>query len=121
MPLYVFINLNEEDFKGLEDRRVTVTMVFVVLNMFFRLLNVLGNLILACEWRHFARNKPRSTPITKALSFVLAGLVYWTYPQSIEQEYPAQYHFFNTGRRRIKRILAERNHQRQQQQLTMMI
>ncbi|KAJ0374835.1 hypothetical protein COL26b_007001 [Colletotrichum chrysophilum] len=121
MPLYVFINLNEENFKGLEDRRVTVTLVFVVLNMFFRLLNVLGNLILACEWRHFARNKPRSTPITKALSFVLAGLVYWTYPQSIEQEYPAQYHFFNTGRRRIKRILAERNHQRQQQQLTMMI
>lgn len=51
---------------------------------------------------------------------VLAGLVYWTYPQSIEQEYPPQYHFFNTGRRRIKRILAERNQQRQRQQQLMM-
>ncbi|KAF9874460.1 F-box domain-containing protein [Colletotrichum karsti] len=122
MPLYVLVGLNEEDFAGLQDRRVTVTLVFVVLNMFFRLLNVLGNLILAFEWRHFSRKKPRSMLITKCINFVLAGLVYWTYPQSIEQEYPAQYHFFNTGRRRIKRILAERNRQRQQQQMmTMMI
>ncbi|KAL0940312.1 f-box domain-containing protein [Colletotrichum truncatum] len=117
MPLYTLVGLNEEGFAGLEDRRVTVTLVFVVLNMFFRLLNLLGNVILTFEWRHYARNKPRSPPTAKFLNLVLAGLVYWTYPQSIEQEYPPQYHFFNTGRRRIKRILAERNHQRQQQQM----
>ncbi|KAF6831888.1 f-box domain-containing protein [Colletotrichum musicola] len=120
LPLYVLVTLNEEDIVGLQDRRVTVTLAFVVLNMFFRLLNVLGNLILTLEWRHFARNKPRSPPPAKFVNMVLAGLVYWTYPQSIEQEYPAQYHFLDTGRRRIKRILAERNRQRQRQQQMMM-
>lgn len=33
LPLYVLVTLNEEDIHGLEDRRVTVTLAFVVLNM----------------------------------------------------------------------------------------
>ncbi|TDZ24964.1 hypothetical protein Cob_v002113 [Colletotrichum orbiculare MAFF 240422] len=121
LPVYVFVDLIQNGLAGAEDRRVLVTLVFVALNMLFRLFNLLGNIILACEWRHFARNKVRTTPATRFTNLVLSGLVYWTYPQSVEQEYPAQYHFFNTGRRRIKRILAERNQQRQRQQQQMMM
>ncbi|KZL76793.1 F-box domain-containing protein [Colletotrichum tofieldiae] len=123
LPLYVLVNDVEDGINGAWDRRVTVTLIFIVLNMAFRLLNFLGNIILTLEWRHFARKKPRLTPAGRFGNMVLAFLVYWTYPQAVEQEYPPQYHFINTGRRRVKRILAERNAQRQrerQQIMTMM-
>ncbi|KAK1672080.1 hypothetical protein BDP55DRAFT_635288 [Colletotrichum godetiae] len=116
LPIYVLVKDVEDGIAGLFDRRVTVTLVFIVLNMFFRLLNVLGSIVLTLEWRHFARKKPRLKPAARFFNMILAGLVYWTYPQAVEQEYPPQYHFINTGRRRVKRILAERNAQRQRQQ-----
>ncbi|KAK6225330.1 F-box domain-containing protein [Colletotrichum tabaci] len=123
LPLYILVRDIEDGVDGALDRRVTVTLVFIILNMAFRLLNVLGNIILTLEWRHFARKKPRLTPAGRFGNMVLAFLVYWTYPQAVEQEYPPQYHFINTGRRRVKMILAERNAQRlreQQQIMTMM-
>ncbi|OLN86735.1 hypothetical protein CCHL11_03741 [Colletotrichum chlorophyti] len=121
LPVYILVGYHEQAIFGAEDRRVTVALVFIALNMFFRFLNVLGNVILAFEWRHWARNKPRSALPARFFNTVLAGLVYWTYPQSVEQEYPPQYHFFNTGRRRVKRILAERNRRMQQQQQQQMM
>ncbi|KAK1968617.1 F-box domain-containing protein [Colletotrichum sublineola] len=121
LPLYVLVNDVEGGVeRGAWDRRVLVTLIFIVLNMAFRLLNLLGNIILTLEWRHFARKKPRLTPAGRFANMVLAFLVYWTYPQAVEQEYPPQYHFINTGRRRVKRILAERNAQRQREQLQIM-
>ncbi|KAK2046590.1 hypothetical protein LZ31DRAFT_188226 [Colletotrichum somersetense] len=120
LPLYVLVNDVEGGVEGAWDRRVLVTLIFIVLNMAFRLLNLLGNIILTLEWRHFARKKPRLTPAGRFANMVLAFLVYWTYPQAVEQEYPPQYHFINTGRRRVKRILAERNAQRQREQLQIM-
>ncbi|GJC83759.1 hypothetical protein ColLi_06597 [Colletotrichum liriopes] len=137
LPLYVLVNDVEDGINGAWDRRVTVTLIFIVLNMYvsshsyhmsttthisraFRLLNFLGNIILTLEWRHFARKKPRLTPAGRFGNMVLAFLVYWTYPQAVEQEYPPQYHFINTGRRRVKRILAERNAQRQREQQQIM-
>ncbi|EFQ31146.1 F-box domain-containing protein [Colletotrichum graminicola] len=120
LPLYVLVNDVEGGVEGAWDRRVLVTLIFIVLNMAFRMLNLLGNIILTLEWRHFARKKPRLTPAGRFANTVLALLVYWTYPQAVEQEYPPQYHFINTGRRRVKRILAERNAQRQRERLQIM-
>ncbi|KAJ0148752.1 hypothetical protein CTA2_644 [Colletotrichum tanaceti] len=121
LPLYVLVKDIEEDVDGALDRRATVTLVFIILNMTraFRLLNVLGNIILTLEWRHFARKKPRLTTAGRIGNMVLAFLVYWTYPQAVEQEYPPQYHFI-TGRRRVKMIIAERNAQRQREQQQIM-
>ncbi|KAK4455274.1 hypothetical protein QBC34DRAFT_66577 [Podospora aff. communis PSN243] len=55
------------------------------LNMLFRLLNVLGNLILLSGYDMTRRHRPSPGIFRKMVHPVLSRLVFWTYPQSLER------------------------------------
>lgn len=60
------------------------------LNSFFRFLNVLGNLILVCEYRRVNHFLPKHMiPFWRRITNpIMNFLIFWTYPQSVEQKYP---------------------------------
>ncbi|KAF5601830.1 uncharacterized protein FSUBG_8002 [Fusarium subglutinans] len=81
--------------KGVEGVRAAdiATVFFIACNMLFRFINVLGNTLLVSEyklWRRYMPNQPR--PI-RILNKVIAFLIFWTYPPSIEQKFPGKWWF----------------------------
>ena len=58
-------------------------------NRFFRLLNVLGNLLLWTEYNTAGQRRLPDVPRWRKwlVNPVLNGLVHFTYPQSVEQRY----------------------------------
>lgn len=64
------------------------TAIFIAFNMISRLLNVLGNIILWAEY-DFSKHSFKGTPWwqRKLLNRVMFMLIFWTYPQSLEQRY----------------------------------
>ncbi|KAH6885742.1 hypothetical protein B0T10DRAFT_83478 [Thelonectria olida] len=75
------------------------TLSFIAFNMFFRLLNALGNMILLCELKLWRRRRPNLPLWHRILYKVVAVLALWTYPQSVEQIYPGSWWFRRRGRR----------------------
>ncbi|KFA80468.1 hypothetical protein S40288_02045 [Stachybotrys chartarum IBT 40288] len=73
--------------------KALATMTFIFLNMYFRLLNILGNIVLMCEYKMWRRRRPNVNPLSRSAHLLMTLLVLWTYPQSIEQEYPATWWF----------------------------
>ncbi|KAI8683586.1 F-box domain-containing protein [Fusarium keratoplasticum] len=67
------------------------TIFFVVSNIMFRVVNVLGNAILMSEYKLWRRHRPNQSLAQRALSKTAAILVFWTYPQSVEQKYPGKW------------------------------
>ncbi|KAF4977552.1 hypothetical protein FZEAL_5923 [Fusarium zealandicum] len=72
------------------------TLFFVACNIMFRLLNVLGNTILVSEYKLWRRYRPGRSLARRALYQIIAFLVFWTYPQSVEQRYPGKWWFTKT-------------------------
>ncbi|KAI8724554.1 F-box domain-containing protein [Fusarium sp. LHS14.1] len=67
------------------------TIFFVVSNIIFRVVNVLGNTVLMSEYKLWRRHRPGQSPVQRVLSKTAAILVFWTYPQSVEQKYPGKW------------------------------
>ncbi|KAL6357435.1 hypothetical protein LRP88_07601 [Fusarium phalaenopsidis] len=67
------------------------TIFFVVSNIMFRVVNVLGNAILMSEYKLWRRHRPNQSLVQRALNKTAAILVFWTYPQSVEQKYPGKW------------------------------
>lgn len=44
-----------------------------------------------CEYKLWRQNKPRVAPARRLLNRLVAGFIFWTYPQSLEQEFPGRY------------------------------
>jgi hypothetical protein len=58
----------------------------------FRLLNVIGNILLMFEYDLTKHHRPKIYVLRRVLvNPLLSGLIYWTYPQSAEQKYPPNY------------------------------
>ncbi|KAL8337497.1 hypothetical protein RB601_006979 [Gaeumannomyces tritici] len=71
-------------------RSTMACLIMFSLNLVFRLLNVLGNIILMCEYQRTNHYLPkRMIPFWRRITNPLAdALIFWTYPQSVEQKYP---------------------------------
>lgn len=71
-------------------RSTMACLIMFSLNLLFRLLNVLGNIILMCEYQRTNHYLPkRMIPFWRRITNPLAdALIFWTYPQSVEQKYP---------------------------------
>ncbi|RSL67239.1 hypothetical protein CEP54_003302 [Fusarium duplospermum] len=67
------------------------TIFFVVGNILFRVVNVLGNTILMSEYKLWQRHRPNQSLSERVMSKTAAILVFWTYPQSVEQKYPGKW------------------------------
>ncbi|KAH9989592.1 hypothetical protein F4779DRAFT_637994 [Xylariaceae sp. FL0662B] len=63
------------------------TLVFFAVNMIFRLLNLIGNIVLYYEYDITKHYVPEQSRKRRLLNMVMAGLIYWTYPQCVEQRY----------------------------------
>ncbi|KAK0723324.1 hypothetical protein B0T26DRAFT_641452 [Lasiosphaeria miniovina] len=72
-------------------RSTIAALVMFGLNMFFRLLNILGNVVLFCEYDMTRIHRPNVPRWRKASYPVFALLVFWTYPQALERKYPPDY------------------------------
>ncbi|KAH7153077.1 hypothetical protein EDB81DRAFT_882025 [Dactylonectria macrodidyma] len=90
-PLYAIVKdaMASDNFS----KPVVATLSFVVLNMWFRVLNIMGNAILVSEYKLWRRHRPGLTLGRRVIHKIIAVLVFWTYPQSVEQVYPGTYRF----------------------------
>ncbi|KAI1506667.1 hypothetical protein F5X99DRAFT_423287 [Biscogniauxia marginata] len=75
---------------GVEGSAVAA-LVFFCLNALFRLLNCAGNVVLIYEYDLTGHYVPEQSLRRKLLNMLMAGLIYWTYPQCVEQRYPPDY------------------------------
>ncbi|KAL2105068.1 hypothetical protein VUR80DRAFT_9063 [Thermomyces stellatus] len=64
-----------------------VTLSFCGINLAFRLMNVIGNILLISEPPLWRRNKPGLPRARRLLNLLVALLVFWTYPRAVEQSY----------------------------------
>ncbi|KAI0155672.1 hypothetical protein BJ166DRAFT_339226 [Pestalotiopsis sp. NC0098] len=64
---------------------------FAAVNMLFRLLNVIGNVVLTLEYDMTRHYVPQITLRRRLLNLMMTGLIYWTYPQCVEQKYPPDF------------------------------
>ncbi|KAK8095025.1 hypothetical protein PG997_001710 [Apiospora hydei] len=66
-------------------------LVFFTINMLFRLLNCIGNVLLMFEYNITKHYMPEIPLRRRMLNFLITGLIYWTYPQCVEQKYPPDF------------------------------
>ncbi|KAF5703015.1 hypothetical protein FGLOB1_9274 [Fusarium globosum] len=59
----------------------------------FRFINVLGNTLLVSEYKLWRRYMPNQSRPARVLNKVIAFLIFWTYPPSIEQKFPGKWWF----------------------------
>ena len=45
------------------------------------------------EYKFWQRNKPQLPLAQRAIHQIIAVILFWTYPQSVEQEYPSKWWF----------------------------
>ncbi|RBR02908.1 hypothetical protein FVER53590_29966 [Fusarium verticillioides] len=69
------------------------TIFFIACNMLFRFINVLGNTLLVSEYKLWRRYMPNQSRSARILNKVTAFLIFWTYPPSIEQNFPGKWWF----------------------------
>lgn len=61
-------------------------LAFVALNMLFRILNVLGNIVLLTEYDRTRHYIPRISAWRRFMNPLLTTLIFWTYPQHTERK-----------------------------------
>ncbi|KAH7493702.1 hypothetical protein FOMA001_g348 [Fusarium oxysporum f. sp. matthiolae] len=69
------------------------TIFFIACNILFRFINVLGNTLLVSEYKLWRRYMPNQSRPSRILNKVIAFLIFWTYPPSIEQKFPGKWWF----------------------------
>ncbi|KIL85728.1 hypothetical protein FAVG1_11223 [Fusarium avenaceum] len=89
--LLAILNIMEKRPEGPE-KKDTATVFFIVCNIsIFRFINILGNILLAAEYKLWRRFKPGQSILRRVLNKVAAFLIFWTYPPSIEQKFPGKW------------------------------
>ncbi|KAK4149990.1 hypothetical protein C8A00DRAFT_18403, partial [Chaetomidium leptoderma] len=66
-------------------------LAMFVLNIFFRLINFLGNVVLLFRFDTTERNRSGVPTWKRPLHYLATVLIMWTYPQSLEQKCPPDY------------------------------
>ncbi|KAK4239211.1 hypothetical protein C8A03DRAFT_32694 [Achaetomium macrosporum] len=67
------------------------TLAMFALNMFFRLIDFLGNIVLLCRFDSTEWARLGIPPWRRPFHYLATALVMWTYPQSLEQKFPPHY------------------------------
>lgn len=66
-------------------------LVLVALNMVFRLVNVLGNMLILTDYDRTRHHLPHVPSWRRRLvNPVLTGLIIWTYPEHVEELGPSR-------------------------------
>ncbi|KAM3514562.1 hypothetical protein MY11210_001797 [Beauveria gryllotalpidicola] len=76
-------------------------VVFIMLNLVCRGINIIGNAILLCEYKLWRHKKPHMSPARSVWIHTMEVFMFFVEPQCVEQEYPATWWF--SRRRRVPR------------------
>ncbi|KAK3387909.1 hypothetical protein B0H63DRAFT_521926 [Podospora didyma] len=90
----VYFVATEISNKGPEDtvpKSIQAALAMFCLNMLFRLFNVFGNVVLFFEYDMTRIRRPKVSIWRKMFHPIAAFLVFWTYPQAMEQKFPPDY------------------------------
>lgn len=60
-------------------------------NRLFRLLNTIGNIALALGYDMTRHHVPQIMLRRRLFNLLMTGLIYWTYPQCVEQKHPPHF------------------------------
>ncbi|CAN8097774.1 unnamed protein product [Discula destructiva] len=71
---------------GISMKAAVAIVAFVALNMLFRVINILGNIILLNEYDRTKHHVPRIPIWRRFMNPVLTALIFWTYPQHVERK-----------------------------------
>ncbi|KAI1843228.1 hypothetical protein JX265_012198 [Neoarthrinium moseri] len=66
-------------------------LAFFATNMLFRLFNCIGNIVLTLGYDMTKHYAPQITLRRRLMNLLMTGLIYWTYPQCVEQRYPPDF------------------------------
>jgi len=72
-------------------RSTQATLALFALNVLFRLVNILGNVVLLCRFDTTTRHRYSLSMWKRPFHYLGTVLVMWTYPQSLEQKLPPDY------------------------------
>lgn len=72
-------------------RATQATIAFIGLNMLFRLLNIMGNIVLLCRYDWTKHHVPGISIWDRITGPILMVLVMWTWPQCIERTSPRHF------------------------------
>ncbi|ETS85662.1 hypothetical protein PFICI_03687 [Pestalotiopsis fici W106-1] len=91
-PIYTVSQDLKRNTSGKTFASSIAVLTFAAINMLFRLLNVIGNVFLMLHYDMTRHYVPEMTIKDRLLNFIMTGLIFWTYPQSVEQRYPPHFH-----------------------------
>ncbi|KAL5619524.1 hypothetical protein FOVSG1_001746 [Fusarium oxysporum f. sp. vasinfectum] len=91
-PLTGVVRTMEKGSEGVRAADIA-TIFFIACNILFRFINVLGNTLLVSEYKLWRRYMPNQSRPSRILNKVIAFLIFWTYPPSIEQKFPGKWWF----------------------------
>ncbi|KAM3554914.1 hypothetical protein ARSEF4850_006237 [Beauveria asiatica] len=83
------------------DSYETAMVLFIMLNLTCRTINMIGNAILLCEYKLWRHKKPHMSPARSVWIHTMEVFMFFVEPQCVEQEYPATWWF--SRRRRVRR------------------
>ncbi|KAM3430401.1 hypothetical protein NHJ13734_007762 [Beauveria thailandica] len=83
------------------DSYETAMVLFIMLNLTCRTINIIGNAILLCEYKLWRHKKPHMSPARSVWIHTMEVFMFFVEPQCVEQEYPAAWWF--SRRRRVRR------------------
>ncbi|EXL87844.1 hypothetical protein FOPG_01428 [Fusarium oxysporum f. sp. conglutinans race 2 54008] len=91
-PLTGVVRTMEKRSEGVRAADIA-TIFFIACNILFRFINALGNTLLVSEYKLWRRYMPNQSRPSRILNKVIAFLIFWTYPPSIEQKFPGKWWF----------------------------
>ncbi|KAJ6785922.1 hypothetical protein PWT90_01296 [Aphanocladium album] len=68
-------------------------LVFIIFNLVFRGINIVGNSILVCEYKLWRHKKPQMSPARSVWIHTIELFIFFVEPQCVEQEYPPKWWF----------------------------
>ncbi|KAL2158765.1 hypothetical protein VTH06DRAFT_3956 [Thermothelomyces fergusii] len=74
---------------GSAPRSTRATLAIFALNMLFRLLNVLGNIVLLVGFDITTSYRSGISIWKRSVHYLASGLILWTYPRVAEEKYPS--------------------------------
>lgn len=77
--------------QGAAGKAAYATLVFVALSMLFRLINVLGNILLSTGYDRTRHHLPYVSPLRRVINIFMTGLIIYTYPRHVHKRFVPLY------------------------------
>lgn len=93
-PLFEPFRINDrrQPHRSMDSYEISM-IVFIIFNLIFRGINIIGNAILLTEYKLWRHKKPSMSPARSAWIHAIEVFIFFVEPQCVEQEYPARWWF----------------------------